>query len=332
MDLAQITAASAAIARQVFTGQINVDPWDELNCYLRFTIGLYDIQHFLSTEDAKRSDDLLDELEELIERFECLSLNNQEYIRYLRETHLYTSQLKDEPVVERERWKDQQVSAATLSIPSMLYDETIRYYKWLAGSLSGIGEVVELGCWLGSSTSAVAEGLSANQAFVNHKIYSFDSFEWKSWMDDFFAGNHEIARPLAGDSFLPLFLDYCKRHKDLIEPRICYVAGEGEANTLPAPEWNGNPIELFIYDMGPNSPRLHKVWNTFAPSFISGKTLVVFNEHGNARADEIRRFTLENRRTLVPLHKPATSAKTFLFGNDYNSCRGRRNLTTDEPC
>lgn len=317
MDVTNMTAASAEIARQVFAGQINFDPWDTLNCYLRFTIGLYNIQHFLSSEDANRRDELLDELEELIERFECLSLNDQEYLRYLRDTHLYISQLKDEPVVERELWKDQQVSAATLSIPSMLYDETIRYYKWLAGSLSGFGEVVELGCWLGSSTSSIAEGLYANQAFVNHKIYSFDSFEWRSWMDGFLVGKHESPRlPLVGDSFLPLFRDYCERHKDIIEPRVCYVAGEGEANTLPAPEWNGSPIELLIYDMGPDSPRLHKVWNTFAPSFISGKTLVVFNEHGNARADEIRRFTLENRRTLLPLHKPATSAKAFLFESD----------------
>ncbi len=45
-------------------------------------------------------------------------------------------------------------------IPMMPFEREMDYLHWLASTLSGTGHVVELGCFLGGATAAIADGLS----------------------------------------------------------------------------------------------------------------------------------------------------------------------------
>ena len=77
--------------------------------------------------------------------------------------------------------------------------------------------------------------------------------------------------------------------------------------------WDGAPIELFVYDMGPQYAQVESAWNVFRPSFVPGRTMVVFNEYGSPRAESLRRFCRERAAELVPMHKPWGPAKAFLL-------------------
>jgi predicted O-methyltransferase YrrM len=97
-------------------------------------------------------------------------------------------------------WQSLSLPAAVTEKRSMLSQEEKQYLTWLtAEKFEGWGAIVELGCWLGSSSIALAEGLRRRDSTA--KIHSFDRFVWEPYMD----------RPAGeslndGDDFLPLYL------------------------------------------------------------------------------------------------------------------------------
>ena len=58
----------------------------------------------------------------------------------------------------------------------MLMQRELNYLGWLASRCDGTGQIVELGCFLGGSTNALAQGLTANPAYRS-KILSYAAFE-----------------------------------------------------------------------------------------------------------------------------------------------------------
>lgn len=56
------------------------------------------------------------------------------------------------------------VPLAPVTVPGMLTDEERRYYQWIGRFYAGVGEVVELGCWLGCSTLHALHGLVSTHA------------------------------------------------------------------------------------------------------------------------------------------------------------------------
>src|SRR5947207_14356389 len=59
------------------------------------------------------------------------------------------------------------------------------------------GAIVDLGCWLGSTSLSLAQGLPKGSTT---KIHAFDQFIWYSWMDQFLS---KVARDyVEGESFV----------------------------------------------------------------------------------------------------------------------------------
>ena len=102
-------------------------------------------------------------------------------------------------------WRDR------LPLPDLLGMTSPEERAWLAGyaraEYTGAGELVDLGCWFGSSTVPLAVGLAANPRVADRRrrIHAFDLFRWETWMEDSLAGSAEAGRFAEGDSFLPLF-------------------------------------------------------------------------------------------------------------------------------
>src|SRR5205809_3571131 len=65
------------------------------------------------------------------------------------------------------------------------------YLRWFAKHIfTGQGAIVDLGCWLGSTTIPLAIGLVENSTASSslRNIYAYDNFVWRSWMDPTVAG------------------------------------------------------------------------------------------------------------------------------------------------
>ena len=116
-----------------------------------------------------------------------------------------------------------------------------------------------------------------------------------------------------GSSYVDLFLGLCSPYKHFIKARSCYVYHDGKTGKIPALDWSGEPIELFIQDISSGSTLVQKVWDIVQPSFIPQKTVVVLQQYGHMRAEGLRSFCRENAKVLGPLHKPYGVAKAFLF-------------------
>jgi hypothetical protein len=78
---------------------------------------------------------------------------------------------------------------------------------------SGTGRIVDLGCWYGATTAALARGLRDNPcAEDNAVIEAFDLFIWKSWMDQHAERLMRLGKSYAvNDCFLPDVADFCNR-------------------------------------------------------------------------------------------------------------------------
>ena len=115
------------------------------------------------------------------------------------------------------------------------------FFKWQAQEVvTGAGTIVDLGSWLGSTTAAMAMGLSANRrpSAARSVIHAYDEFLWDPRFD-----HHSPPTKLgpyrAGDSFRPEFELVVGRWRERI------VVHEGD---LLQDRWSGGPIELLLVD------------------------------------------------------------------------------------
>jgi hypothetical protein len=298
---------------RLFAGESFIDSKHRARYLLRVALALLEIDRYLTTEDKGWGSKLIRDLIDLLEQRSTVAHLPNQLMNYLAATLDHVMALHNGPVTEQKAWLGQKLDEQTLLVPGMIDEDTMKYYKWLGTLMSGNGEVVEFGSWMGCSTCAFAEGLSMNRAFHGHKVYAFDSFTWEKWMGRWLDGGIRLRHsPAVGESFLALFLDYCSHYLDLIEPVRCY-AGLNDGRLLPSLEWVGKPIELLVYDMGPAYDQLTEIWTKFSPFFVPNKTLIVLNEYGKLRSENLWRFCRERSRQLQPVHKPCSSTKGFLF-------------------
>jgi hypothetical protein len=253
--------------------------------------------------------DLLDVIDEYSSQGE-----SGELLEFWLENLVHIASLAKNARLERSAWKDVPISARARAIPHMVDQDTMRYYRWLGTQYSGVGEVVQLGCWMGSSTVCLAEGLVENPRFSGRALQVFDSFTWEPWMRAYAPRSLRGSRALKnGDSFMEMFREYCLPFKKIIKPHRQLLKTENERTLIPALRWNKRPVEIMIYDFGQDYDSIRRAWEIFSPWFIPGKTVVVIQPYGNVRAEMLRRFCREHIDSLRPLHKPSTAAKGFIF-------------------
>jgi hypothetical protein len=208
-------------------------------------------------------------------------------------------------------WEGTAVSKASRSVPTMLTDETMQFYKWLGGQVSPEAHIVELGAWLGSSTRCLCEGLRRD-AMMRQSIDVYDSFVWAPWMDRHVSRAPGDRWPSSGESFLGLFNDAVREYERHIATHPSWI-GDGIADGS-RPDWTCRaPIELLIYDMGPDRPVLDAIWESFSPFFQPNITVLVFNEFGKVHSTALWGFCESHSDCLQPHYKPLGSPKAFLY-------------------
>ena len=150
--------------------------------------------------------------------------------------------------------------------------------SWLenygARDYRGHGEVVDLGCWLGSTTIPLVRGLLQNPSFVDsdRKVYAFDLFEWFDWMNDSVAGTDLRGKYAEGDDFVAEFekriADYSSRI-DVRKGDLCAIG------------WNGGPIEFLLIDAMKGWDLANAIVRDFYPSLGPSRSLVFHQDFGH---------------------------------------------------
>jgi len=142
------------------------------------------------------------------------------------------------------------------------------YCQWYAESIhAGDGAIVDLGCWLGSTTIPLAIGLERNRApaAASSRIHAFDLFRWDPAMDPYVRGTRVEGRFAEGDRFVDAFVEGLGRRRRWVD---VYEADLSET------AWDGGPIEFLVVDAMKSWPLASNIVSGFFVALIPGQSLV----------------------------------------------------------
>ena len=101
------------------------------------------------------------------------------------------------------------------------FEERTYLYEYAKNDYSGTGEIVDLGCWLGSSTISLAMGLEENSNIDSKekRIHAYDLFVWTEGMKN---AKAVVGTPVGekynpGDSFLDEYITRIQPWEHLIQ-------------------------------------------------------------------------------------------------------------------
>jgi hypothetical protein len=160
-------------------------------------------------------------------------------------------------------WRSVLLPSSVTSVRSMSSFEDQKYLTWSTAEIyQARGAIVELGCWLGASTVALAEGL--RRRGMNAVIHSIDRFTWEPYME---AASH--AGLQSGDDFMPLFVEETREYSQWIVP---------QKQELLDSTWNGGPIEFLFLDSAKSWEAVNAVMKVFGPHLIPGVSRVIVQD------------------------------------------------------
>lgn len=170
------------------------------------------------------------------------------------------------------------VTPLDTNVPGMLTGEEKRYYTFIARFYSGVGDVVELGPWLGHSTLQIAHALRSKPEFRGRFLHVFDDFVWRNgWMREPIAGTDLSPIPEHA-SFQGLFEQHVQEVGEILQVTRGKLSDYDGNEDLETIQWSGAPIELIFVDCGRSLEVNHAWWRAFSPSFIPNRTLVVMQD------------------------------------------------------
>ena len=154
----------------------------------------------------------------------------------------------------------------TTGVPGMVSSDEMAFFSESAARYVGQqGAIVDLGCWLGSTSVALARGLLTHDSpndKRDEKVFGYDRFRWEGWMPA------DIPHCLyeAGESFLPE------------ARRVVSDYGGGRVELVPADlglyEWSGGPIKILLVDAMKDEKLAIQIPRTFFPSLLPGSLLI----------------------------------------------------------
>lgn len=152
------------------------------------------------------------------------------------------------------------------NIPGMVSPAEMSFFSESAGRYGGSeGAVVDLGCWLGATSIALAQGIlqhAPDAAGPKEKVLGFDTFTWDDWMPAKLP--YGLYQP--GDSFLPearrLVRDHGGGAVELIKEDLLLF------------EWKGGAIKILLIDAMKNDGLAGQITRTFYPSLLTGSLLI----------------------------------------------------------
>jgi 2-polyprenyl-3-methyl-5-hydroxy-6-metoxy-1,4-benzoquinol methylase len=177
-----------------------------------------------------------------------------------------------------------------LSIPERQYLYEYGKLKYL-----GKGQIVDLGCWLGSSTIPLAMGLSENlnNRVQERQIHAYDLFIWEAWMNQFVVDTSLQGKYQPGDSFL---LE-CQRQIETWSQYIKLCPGD-----LTQLAWQGDSIEFLFIDAMKSWALANSIFHNFIPYLIPEISLLVHQDFAHFGTHWIHPIMYRLRSYFKPIY------------------------------
>lgn len=156
-------------------------------------------------------------------------------------------------------------------LTTMLRSDERALLFYLASQCSrDLGCIVDAGCFLGGSTTALALGVRARQRKAGHatrtRIHSYDLFEAEEWT----IGKFLPASFSPGQSFRSLFDENISDVAEFIEVHA------GDITSAP---WSGGPIEILFIDCAKHWVVSDFITAHFFKSLIPGHSIVIQQDY-----------------------------------------------------
>lgn len=136
---------------------------------------------------------------------------------------------------------------------------------------SGSGKIIDLGCWFGATTAALAEGLSENpRTSDNEIIEAYDLFDWEGWMEpikDQIGMKVELA---PGECFFSIVQGNLSAYGSQVN-----LHKQDLALFEPPADWK---IEFLFVDAMKNWSLADIIAKSFLPKMIDGESLIVMQD------------------------------------------------------
>ncbi|WP_333299216.1 AMP-binding protein [Microcoleus sp. AT13-A6] len=187
------------------------------------------------------------------------------------------------------------------------WEEQVFLEDYTKNEYSGRGEIVELGCWLGSSTISLARGLEANSQVVvkNQRIHAYDIFTWVPAMEQIAKGTDVTGKFQDGDSFLDEYLKRINPWSHLIQVHPGNLTEIG---------WEGRAIEFLFIDAMKSWELTNSIIKNFFPSLIPGFSSIVHQDFAHYYETWIHLIMYRWREYFIPVDLPEVDpSKVFRY-------------------
>ena len=183
------------------------------------------------------------------------------------------------------------------------------YCEWYTARLyTGHGEIVELGCWLGSLTRAMVHGLRRNRSVESGKrIHSYDLFRWHpSFAEALRLTPFANASYKDGDDFYPIYLETIKDVLGGVTPHKADLCTE---------KWTGGDIEFLVVDAMKYEALVRNIQRSFFPALMPRNGILMHQDFMHFYEGWIHVAMFKLRSFFSPLCAVPDSG-TFVFRCD----------------
>jgi hypothetical protein len=166
-----------------------------------------------------------------------------------------------------------RLASASNAVGMIVEQECDWFRTYAADIYTGTGAMVDLGCFVGSTTICLAQGLAANRAAKTAKIHAYDRFLWEEWMKLWWEAKGLPPPELEAGSFLPEFLKQTSPWQDQI------IVHPGD---LALSRWDNGPIEFLLVDVMKSSDLAESIARNFFSFLVPGKSYVAHQDFAHS--------------------------------------------------
>ncbi len=306
-----LSIAKHNLSRFKFIGMTELFP-ESVKLFLQL-MGVSEIKNIPYENKGKNTDPIAPEI---IQSIEEITQPEHEFYHYARqkfeqqyaETFAHVNaapstpvEIKAPEIVNVEIWDAAKFNTGiedyVLHIPAMLsYSERLYIHWHMNNIFTGQGEAVELGSFLGGSTSAALSGLSKNlnQAASKHILKVYDFFEWTAADANIYKTNFDKnAQIEVGQSFQPMFYKHIAPWSDRAEIFPGDICNRS---------WNGGEIEYLFVDLMKSPSIATHVAKEFFPHLVPGLSWVLHQDYKHYYTFWIHLIMYRLRNYLTPAY------------------------------
>jgi hypothetical protein len=158
--------------------------------------------------------------------------------------------------------------------------------RYAARNYRGAGAIVDLGCFLGATTIALAEGLALNRQAKRKQIHAYDLFIWNEGYEKWSRGTEVEGLFTPGSTSMPEFLRRTQKWRDYI------VIHQGD---LRQARWEHGPIEFLFIDVMKSADLATAIGSSFFPHLMPAKSYVAHQDFAHCFTPWIHFLTFRLR-------------------------------------